>query len=166
MHLPTQFPAYLVTKAKKANKKDILRFYKAQRYAAGFIGQDHTYFIKYNTEIIASVIISAGQEDGLFWLLHGLVIDTAHRDVGVASLLLRTIIAEQVFTKEKPVARYEKIICFADQALQGLYLSNKFVSHNTTKDVAQLPDEFRHRFLCYRKNQNNLCCYLYNASIP
>ncbi|UUO22508.1 GNAT family N-acetyltransferase [Colwellia sp. M166] len=165
-HLPTQISTYLVIKAKKSDKKDIQRFYKTQRYAAGFIGHDHAYFIKHNTEIIACVIISAGQESGLFWLLHGLVIDSEHRGSGIASLLLRTVIAEQVFKEENKQVRYDNIICFADQALATLYLSNKFVSHNTAKDIAQLPDEFRQRFLRYRENHKNLCCYFYNANFP
>ena len=166
INMPTQCLSYQVTKAIKADKKNINRFYKAQRYAASFIGQDQSYFIKHNQNIIACVIISAGQENGQFWLLHALVIDPKHRGNGIASLLLRTVIAEQVIQNDKPVVRYGKIICFADQALQALYLSNKFVSYNTAKDITQLPDEFHHRFLRYRISQNNLCCYLYSAKIP
>ncbi|MGB2740806.1 MAG: GNAT family N-acetyltransferase [Cognaticolwellia sp.] len=166
INLPTQYPTYRVTEANKTDKKDINRFYKTQRYAASFIGQDQAYFIKQNKNIIACVIISAGQENGLFWLLHALVIDAEHRGSGMASLLLRTIIAEQVIKKDKPVVRYAKIICFADQTLQALYLSNKFIRYNTVKDIAQLPDEFHRRFLRYRINHNNLCCYLYSAKTP
>ena len=165
-HLPTQRSTYLVIKAKKSDKKDIQRFYKAQRYAAGFIGHDHAYFIKHNTKIIACVIISAGQESGLFWLLHGLVIDSEHRGSGIASILLRAVIAERLCKEETTQARYDNIICFTDQALATLYLSNKFVSHNTAKNIAQLPDEFRHRFLRYKENHKSLCCYLYSVNFP
>lgn len=163
-HLPTQNPTNLVIKAKKSDKKDIQRFYRAQGYSASFIGYDHTYFIKHNSKIIACAIISAGQGNGLFWLLHGLVINSEFRGKGIASILLRTITMGQVFNEENKQVCYDNIICFADQALATLYLSNNFVSHNSATNIAQLPDEFRHRFIRYRENQKTLCCYLNSAN--
>ena len=173
--MPYQSPLYAVEKAAKTDKKDIMRFYKAQRYAASYIGQDQCYFIKGNNEIIACAMVSAGQENGELWLLHALVTEKAYRGKGLASLLLRFIMAESkvelqqvapgntVDKNEPSLPRYSKIICFADKVLQPLYLSNKFINYNAVEDIAQLPNEFQQRLSRYREKQSNLCCYLYNA---
>ena len=173
--MPYQSSLYAVEKAARTDKKDIMRFYKTQRYAASYIGQDQCYFIKVNNEIIACVMVSAGQESGEFWLLHALVTDKAYRSKGFASLLLRAIMAETktelqqanpvntVDKNESSLPTYSKIICFADKVLQPLYLSNKFINYNAVEDIAQLPNEFQQRLSRYREKHSNLCCYLYNA---
>lgn len=173
--MPYQSSLYAVEKAAKTDKKDIMRFYKTQRYAASYIGQDQCYFIKVNNEIIACVMVSAGQESGEFWLLHALVTEKAYRGKGLASILLRFIMAESkvelqqitpgntVDKNESSLPTYSKIICFADKVLQLLYISNKFINYNAVEDIAQLPHEFQQRLSRYREKHSNLCCYLYNA---
>ncbi|MBA6222658.1 MULTISPECIES: GNAT family N-acetyltransferase [unclassified Colwellia] len=156
MNPDAPFSPYTVIKAVKTDKKDILRFYKNQQYAASFIGHDQCYIVKMDKLIIASVIISAGQEPGSFWLLHGLVTDKAQRGKNIASLMLHAIISDK---NERKKARYKNIICFADEALQTFYLSNHFIHYNTRDDIAQLPIEFKQRLIRYRERQKNLHCF-------
>ncbi|MGB1261727.1 MAG: GNAT family N-acetyltransferase [Cognaticolwellia sp.] len=150
-----------VSKATKVDKKAIMRFYKAQHYTASYIGQDHGYIVKCGEDIIASAIISAGQEKGSYWLLHGLVTDMAHRGNGIASLILQAI-----FSEKNPLsqAKFTKIICFAEPKLQPLYLSNHFITYNTENEIAQLPHEFKQRFKRYREKHKSLTCFLYCAT--
>lgn len=156
MNPDAPFSPYKVIKAAKTDKKDILRFYKNQQYAASFIGHDQCYIVKMDHLIIASVIISAGQEPGNFWLLHGLVTDKAERGKNIASLILHAIISNK---NERKQAKYKNIICFADEALQAFYVSNHFVHYNTRDDIAQLPIEFKQRLIRYREKQKNLHCF-------
>jgi len=156
MNPDAPFSPYTVIKAVKTDKKDILRFYKNQQYAASFIGHDQCYIVKMDQCIIASVIISAGQEPGSFWLLHGLVTNKAQRGKNIASLMLHAIISDK---NERKQARYKNIICFADEALQTFYLSNHFIHYNTRDDIAQLPIEFKQRLIRYREKQKNLHCF-------
>jgi GNAT superfamily N-acetyltransferase len=171
--MPSNLPIYTVIKAIKADKKDIMRFYKAQHYAASYIGQDQCYFIKVDEKIIACAIVSAGQGNGEFWLLHALVTDQQHRGKGIASLLLNSIKAEKkpvdiamlanntVIKSEIILLAYAKVICFADQKLQRLYVSNQFIVYNSTTDISQLPNEFQQRLSRYREKQKRLCCYIF-----
>lgn len=169
--MPTKCPPYIVYKAEKTDKKDIMRFYKSQRYSARYIGQDQGYFIKINDNIIACVIVSGGRECSQFWLLHALVIRPTYRKKGIASLLLRTILTENsssairaIEQSKAKVASYANIICFAAPNLQALYVSNQFVHYNSPDDIAQLPNEFRSRFTRYQEKHPSLCCYCYSAS--
>ncbi len=160
MNIDNNDSAYKVVKATKADKKAIKRFYKTQHYSASCIGQDHCYLVKSQGTIIASAIISAGQENGNFWLLHGLVTDRAYRGKNIASSIIRTIITEGNGTKEK---RYSKIICFAGTELQPFYLANEFISYNDINELNQLPLEFKQRLARYQEKQKNLQCFLYQA---
>jgi hypothetical protein len=152
---------YRVVKTVKADKKDIFRFYKSQQYRANLIGQDQCYIVKIDQLIIASPIVSAGQEEGKLWLLHGLVVDKAQRGKNIASLIIQAIISDE--NKKKNV-KYNNIICFADKVLKAFYLSNHFMSYNTDDDLAQLPIEFKQRLIRYRKKQKDLQCFLYCAN--
>lgn len=156
MNSDAPFSPYTVIKAIKTDKKDILRFYKNQQYAASFIGHDQCYIVKIDQCIIASVIISAGQDPGDFWLLHGLVTDKAQRGKNIASLILHALISEK---NEQKKARYKNIICFADKALKAFYSSNHFILYNACDDIAQLPEEFKQRLIRYREKQKYLHCF-------
>jgi N-acetylglutamate synthase-like GNAT family acetyltransferase len=158
--MPSNLPFYPVIKAKKADKKNIMRFYKAQHYAASYIGQDQCYFIKVDEIIIACAMVSAGQESGEFWLLHALVVNKKYQGRRIASQLLQTIFAEK-FQHEQ--TQYRQILCFADNALSTFYYSNQFINYNAEYDIAQLPKEFKHRYVSYRKKQKSLQCFLYQA---
>ena len=148
---------YKVVEALKSDKKDIMRFYKSQQYSARFIGKDHCYIVKLNNKIVASVILSAGQVCGDYWLLHGLVIDKVMRGKKIASVILQAII-----NSEHLGDKFKKIICFADVALQGLYKKNLFVTYNSTAEIKTLPQELKQRFKRYQSKQPNLHCYLYS----
>lgn len=166
MTLPASFSSYIIVKATKVDKKDIKRFYRNQRYGARYIGQDQCYLVKINNIIVACAIISSGQENGHFWLLHGLVTDKAHRHKGIAGLLLRTIMSEREATQNKiSLAAYPKIICFADNALSSFYLKNYFIRYNHCHEIALLPFEFKQRLTRYREKQTNLHCFLYSANV-
>ncbi|TWX63988.1 GNAT family N-acetyltransferase [Colwellia sp. C1TZA3] len=156
MNLDTFPSSYKVIKALKTDKKDIFRFYKNQQYAASFIGQDQCYMVKVDQLIIASAIVSGGQEADKFWLLHGLVTDKDQRSKNIASLILHTIISDK---NEQKQAKYENLICFADKELQTFYLSNHFISYNTCDEVDQLPVEFKQRMIRYQEKQKNLHCF-------
>jgi hypothetical protein len=156
MNSNAPYSPYTVIKAVKTDKKDILRFYKNQQYAASFIGHDQCYIVKIDQCIIASVIISAGQEPSNFWLLHGLVTDKTQRGKNIASLIIHTIISDK---NERQQARYKHLICFADKALQAFYLSNHFTLYNTCDDIAQLPLEFKQRLIRYRERKKDLHCF-------
>ncbi len=161
-----QSPQYVVIKAAKTDKKAIMRFYKTQRYPASYIGQDQCYFIKTNNEIVACTMVSAGQENGEFWLLHALVTKKVYRGKGLARSLLSSItteIEDLSLSAHSPLT-YKKIICFADTKLEPLYTASGFSLHNTPVDIQQLPDEFQQRLSRYRTKQSDLCCYLYTQT--
>ena len=141
----------VIVKAAKTDKKSIMRFYKTQYYPASYIGQDHCYLVKKENKIIASVVISAGQKNTGYWLLHGLVIDKAHRGKGIASSLLQTAFSEKNNLGQQ---QFTKIICFAELTLKPFYLANHFINHNESRDIAQLPIEFRQRLKRYQEKQN------------
>lgn len=149
--------SYTVVKALKSDKKDILRFYKSQQYSARFIGQDHCYVVKVDNEIIASALISAGQENSDFWLLHALVIDKSMRGKKLASLLIQAIISNSFHNQG-----LFKVICFADEKLQQLYMKNNFMKYNEINQMATLPDEFQQRLKRYQMKNKNLCCYFFS----
>ncbi len=85
-----------------------MRFYKSQQYSARFIGKDHCYIVKLNNKIVASVILSAGQVCGDYWLLHGLVIDKVMRGKKIASVILQAIYK----IVNNRGAKFKKIIMF------------------------------------------------------
>lgn len=143
-------------KASKVDKKDILRFYKAQHYPAAFIGHDQAYLLKTNNNIIASAIVSAGKALSDYWLLHALVTDKTCRGKGYASKLLQIILTEK--TQENTI-RYNKLICFAEDNLASFYLANQFKTFNADTDIATLPKEFQQRLKSYQKKQPTLSCF-------
>lgn len=145
-----------VVKASKADKKDILRFYKAQYYSAAFIGYDQTYLIKINNNIIASAIVSAGKEPSEYWLLHALVTDKNFQGKGFASKILQLILTEK---NQDNTNKYKKLICYAEDELASFYLANQFQIFNSESDIATLPEEFRQRLESYQKKQPTLSCF-------
>lgn len=153
---------YIVIKATKVEKKSIMRFYNTEHYPASYIGQDHCYIVKAGNVIIASAIVSAGQESSNFWLLHALVTSKAHRRRNIASFILQTIVSEK---NSQAKFRYEKLICFADIALQEFYLTNHFINYNIRNDIAKLPEEFRQRLTRYRVKQRDLQCFILRRTV-
>lgn len=149
--------SYTIVKALKSDKKDILRFYKLQQYSARFIGQDHCYIIKDDNKVIASVLISAGQQGSKFWLLHALVVEKPMHGNKLASLLIQAVIKHNFHNEG-----LSKIICFADVKLQQLYLKNNFIKYNEIHQIAKLPDEFQQRLARYQTKNKNLACYFFS----
>lgn len=150
-----------VSAATKFDKKDIQRFYKAQHHSARFIGNDLCYLVKIEQKIIASAIVSAGQENSDTWLLHGLVTDNNFRNLGIASLILKSIMAVK---NEDNLINFTKIICFADQLLQSFYCSNHFQIIPKIDETDDIPAEFIMRFKRYRKTKKNLQCFIYRRT--
>lgn len=160
MKTATTASGYTIIKAEKYEKRTIMHFYKSQQYNASYIGQDHCYIVKSADSIIASAIISAGQENDNHWLLHALVTEKGHRNKRIASDILQVIFSEKNSDLQ---LSYPNIICFADKSLENFYLANKFNHYSSTEDIAQLPDEFRQRLLSYQEKKQNLQCFIYQA---
>jgi len=99
--------------ASKIDKASIKRFYKQQKYSAGFMGLDHTMLALVNDAIIGAVIVSKIEESNSQYLLHGLVVAQQYRGQQIASSLIKHM------TK-----RFTSIYCFADSSLQNFYLNN------------------------------------------
>jgi len=159
MNLEANVSQYKVIKAKKTDKKDIMRFYKSQRYTASYIGHDQCYIVRHDNFIIASAIVSSGKAVGDIWLLHGLVINETLRGNNIASLILQKIVSRK---NEQAHVMYEEIICFADISLQFFYQKNNFISFDTNNDLAKLPFELQQRFMSYRAKNKKLCCFIYH----
>lgn len=156
-------PSYLsqhlskVIKATKDNKKDILRFYKSEHYAARFIGHDQSYFIKEHDTIIANVIFSGGIEANNSVLLHGLVVAQAYRSQGIASLLLKESIIQMLAN-----SHIDTIVCFAELSLKPFYFARQFAEFDITHSEEFARHSFLTRFLSYKKKHHDLCCFTFN----
>ncbi len=136
--------------AKKSDKKAILRFYKAQHYAARFLGFDNCYLIKKDDEIIASVIVSGLIASSSVAFLHALVVDNQHRHQGAATQLLR-----------HALSLHAPLICFAQPALRPLYLSVNMKLMSADNISANLPEHLLTRFNAYQNTQPTLEVYYY-----
>lgn len=130
----TPLQPYQIRQSEKSDKKDILRFYKAQRYSARFIGLDCCYFITIDNNIIGSVLVSQLIPTNLQFLLHALAINKSHQRQGLAKALLNHV-----------QSKYQPLVCFANQELSPLYLTNGFkkLAHTDINDVLTEPLSIR-----------------------
>jgi GNAT superfamily N-acetyltransferase len=101
----------LIQTAVKSDKKSIKKYYKQQQYSASFMGLDTVFVIRYEGEIIASVIISLLKKQYTQYFLHALVVDKKYRKQGLATKLLNYCNTNGL-----------DIICFAVDSMSGLYL--------------------------------------------
>lgn len=145
-----------IVRAEKSDKKAIKRFYKQNRYSAGFMGDDVCFYITdeylieqkaFNEEaivnIIACVIISY-QHDHPF--LHGLLVAQTHKRKGHASSLLNHC-----------KMHFKKIFCFVEPRLLPWYAKQKFVP----KDVNQLPEQLKNKLSTYQQYTKELVALNY-----
>ncbi|WP_068546569.1 GNAT family N-acetyltransferase [Thalassotalea crassostreae] len=132
--------------ADKADKKDIKRFYKSQRYSAGFLGDDRCFLVRdtavKNTPIIASVIVSYCSTSPF---LHALVVDIKHQKQGLATALIKH--CQQHFNS---------LVCFCEPKLASLYLANRFQVINDIKMAKSMPEQLTSRFDSYRQHTPSL----------
>ncbi|TLU64145.1 GNAT family N-acetyltransferase [Thalassotalea litorea] len=133
---------FLIETADKSDKKAIQRFYKQQRYSARFLGDDATYLVRDNQDIIASVIISFKDSHSF---LHALVVDNNHRGQGIAQSLLA-----------KAAEQHPQLYCFCGNELMSFYQKQHFA----VIEGSLLPDELRQRYLAYRKKHELIALYL------
>lgn len=125
---------FVIETADKSDKKAIQRFYKQQRYSARFLGDDVTYLVRDNQDIIASVIISFKDSHPF---LHALVVAECWQHQGLATKLLIEC------QKHCP-----RLICFCAPELSPFYTKNGFA----VVSLIDLPEELQLRFNAYRKN--------------
>ncbi len=144
--------------ANKSDKKDILRFYKANNYSARFIGFDRCYVIKNELSIVASVIISMGKLEqknctkalsNSQYFLHALVVDPAYQKQGLATRLLNY-----------SLARHRPIVCFAHSSLSPLYQKQGFKALRDDLVKSTLTIELFNRYQQYIKHQSNLTVFV------
>lgn len=135
---------FLIETADKSDKKAIQRFYKQQRYSARFLGDDVTYLVRDNQDIIASVIISFKDSHPF---LHALVVDNNHRGQGIAQSLLA-----------KAAEQHPKLYCFCEEELVSFYQKQRFA----VIEGSLLPDDLRQRYLAYRKKHKLIVLHLNN----
>lgn len=162
---------YSVIVAKKADKKSILRFYKANHYSARFIGFDHCYFIKEDDNIIACVIISQGNnsrqvnpssenasnssyldlcQNKPAYFLHALLVAPNYRRRRYAEHLLA-----------HAIMNHQPLVCFAQESLRSFYLNNGF-SHIADNLLSLcLPHDLYSRFQQYSKTKPELQAFVH-----
>ena len=145
--------------ANKSDKKDILRFYKANNYSARFIGFDKCYVIKKNQLIIASVIVSKvrldQQESAEInsksqYFLHALVVALAYQKQGLATQLLKHSLTQHL-----------PMVCFSDASLAPLYLKQGFKALNNGLVKSNLTIELFKRFKQYSKYRSHLTVFFH-----
>ncbi|NMP17910.1 GNAT family N-acetyltransferase [Thalassotalea sp. Y01] len=138
----TEIASNKIVSAIKSEKKHIKRFYKTQRYSAGFLGDDVCYLLKDESEqIIASVLVSFA---GSTPFLHGLVVASHYQHRGIANRLLQHC-----------RAHHQPLTCFAVTSLKALYQQNGFHQLNTADvDVKLLA-----RYKAYQAKQATLAIY-------
>ena len=162
---------YSVIVAKKADKKSILRFYKANHYPARFIGFDHCYLIKVDDNIIASVIISQGNNSQQLnptsenvsnsshldlcqnkpaYFLHALLVAPNYRGLGYAEHLLA-----------HAIMIHQPLVCFAQESLRRFYLNNGFtyIADNLLSQC--LSHDLYNRFQQYSKTKAELKAFVH-----
>lgn len=147
--------ALSVTKAVKADKKSIQRFYKAQQYSASFMGFDHCYLLKQQEEIIACVIISQITPSHKQFFLHALVVDKSHQKKGFASQLLQHV------TK-----LHHPLVCFASNTLAALYESQGLQYLPKNLIASLLSETLVCRFKHYQKQQKSLAAFISSDCTP
>ena len=132
--------------AEKADKKDIKRFYKSQRYSAGFLGDDRCFLVREsnvnNAPIIAAVIVSYCTTSPF---LHALVVDIKHQKQGLATALIKH--CQQHF---------DSLVCFCEPKLASLYLANQFQLLTDFQLSNHLPEQLTSRFQSYRQHTQSL----------
>lgn len=139
--------AYLrFIKAQKQDKKALKRFYKAQRYSASFIGNDHCYLVCNQDGYLAAVILSELTEHQDHWFLHALVTKTDIQGQGIGSALLNYAQKQHLGV----------IYCFCQPELFPFYQNHGFNNLNPAK----LPHELKVRFNAYQKHQAELGCLI------
>jgi GNAT superfamily N-acetyltransferase len=138
-----------INTAAKSDKKDLLRFYKAQHYSASFIGYDQCYFIKINNTIMAAVMVSKIAEHHQHYFLHALVVDNKFQHQGIASLLLKHV-----------NERHQPLLCFANAPLEAFYTKNDFVKLLPSAYETMLPQHLFLRFNGYKKKQSQLQVFI------
>jgi GNAT superfamily N-acetyltransferase len=140
--------------ASKSDKKDILRFYKANNYSARFIGFDKCYLIKKNQVIIASVIVSKARLDQQEsaernsksqYFLHALVVAPTYQKQGLATQLVK-----------HSLTLHSSLVCFSDASLAPLYLKQGFKALSDSLVKNNLTIELFKRFQQYSKHQSGL----------
>jgi len=141
---------YQIHTALKSEKKDILRFYKSQRYPARFIGLDHCYTIKEKHSIIASVIVSFLSDENKQPFLHALVTNKQYHHQGIASQLLHHI-----------QTQHPKVVCFADKSLRLFYLKNNMIEIEQDSVKQCLTEPLFLRFQSYQKKQQQLKLFIH-----
>lgn len=136
-----------IVQAQKADKKDLKRFYKAQRYHANFMGFDHGYLIKNKHEIIGAVLVSYLIENNRLGFLHGLCVDKNHQNQGLASSL---ILQCQKF--------HSQLLCFSQAKLANWYRAHHFKTASTDSIPQVLLDNYQ----SYLKKDSGVLTWLYN----
>lgn len=140
--------------ASKSDKKDILRFYKANNYSARFIGFDKCYLIKKNQVIIASVIVSKARLDQQEsaernsksqYFLDALVVAPTYQKQGLATQLVK-----------HSLTLHSSLVCFSDASLAPLYLKQGFKALSDSLVKNNLTIELFKRFQQYSKHQSGL----------
>lgn len=132
-----------VIRPNSQQKKQALRFYKQQNYAASFLGNDTLFQLHKNGQLVGNVIVSTIDS---FNFLHGLCIAKSHRGQHHGSQLLQ-------HTADK----CDRLTCFADNELTSFYLNNNF---NIIVDL-QLPDNLAARYSSYQKKSPNLSIFIH-----
>ncbi|MDO6446841.1 GNAT family N-acetyltransferase [Colwellia sp. 1_MG-2023] len=135
--------------AAKSDKKELLRFYKAQQYSASYIGYDQGYYVKKNHTIVAAVMVSKIAEHHQHYFLHALVVDNKFQHQGIASLLLN-----------HANERHQPLVCFANAPLEAFYTKNNFVKLLPSAFETKLPPHLYLRFIAYKKKQSQLQVFI------
>lgn len=142
-----------ISKAKKSEKKAILRFYKLNHYSARFLGHDTTYLAKVQDEIVASVILSNIVHNANQVFLHGLFTAPNYRNQGYSTQLLKSV------CNEHPV-----IVCFAQPALSGFYQTLGFTPIPATLRTKFLNAHLLLRFNSYVRSQPKLQVFIFEQN--
>lgn len=139
--------------ADKSDKKNIIRFYKAQRYSASFIGYDKTYLAinELDNSVVGIVIVSFSNNINQQGLLHGLFVKAEYRHQAIARKLLHTALKS-----------HNQIICFAATELSSFYQKMGF--NPTTIHEAFIAEVNLTRFNAYQKNMPSLAIFIHKDS--
>lgn len=138
-----------ISKAKKSDKKAILRFYKKQHYSASFIGFDQCYFMTDNENIIAAMIVSKIKSQHHHQFLHALVVDKLFQQQGLATKLLRFALTQHKF-----------LVCFANECLSDFYIRNSMLKLTDEQLSYEVPEHLLLRYKSYRKKQSQLKVFI------
>lgn len=134
-----------VKKCSKAEKKEILRFYKNNHYPASFMGYDQVYTLLLKNKTIGYGIISYITTNNERGLLHSLLIVAEQRNKGYAKLLIKTMLDE-----------HKNIICFADEKLKPFYVKLGFKE----AIVLDIPEFLMSKYKSYKTKNKNLNAFI------